>query len=179
AGGARAGLDLAEGLIADVLVGGVVDRVDQVQVGLGHAVGHDRLPGLHRPAGDEHGGHVQPHGGIQHAGGDLVAVGDAYQRIGAVSIDHVLHRVRDQVPAGQGVQHAVVAHGDAVVDGDGVELLGHSPGLTHRTGDEVPHVLQVHVPRYELGIGVGDRHDRFTEIVRPHAGGAPEGAGAG
>src|SRR5699024_4124080 len=37
AGGARAGLDLAEGLVADVLVGGVVDRVDQVQVGLGHA----------------------------------------------------------------------------------------------------------------------------------------------
>src|SRR5699024_3671672 len=99
---------------------GVVDRVDQVQVRLGHPVGHDRLAGLHRPAGDEHGGDVQPQRRVQHPGGDLVAVGDAHQGVRAVRTDHVLHRVGDQVPAGQGVEHAVVAHGDTVVHGDGV-----------------------------------------------------------
>src|SRR5699024_10877893 len=111
--------------------------------------------------------------------GDLVAVGDAHQGVGAVGAHHVLHRVGDQVPAGQGVEHAVVAHGDTVVHGDGVELLGHSPGLAHGGGDQVAHVLQVHVPGHELGVGVRDRHDRFAEVLGAHPGGTPQGAGSG
>jgi dihydroxy-acid dehydratase len=51
-------------------------------------------------------------------------------RVGAVRVDHVLHRVGDHVAAGQRIQHAVVAHGDAVVHGDGVELLGHAAGAS-------------------------------------------------
>jgi hypothetical protein len=84
------------------------------------------LARFHRPAGNEDGRNVQPHGGHQHSRRDLVAVGDADQRVGAVGIHHVLHRVGNQVARGQAVEHSVVAHGDAVVDGDGVELLGHA-----------------------------------------------------
>src|SRR5262249_50776365 len=40
-------------------------------------------------------------------------------------------------------------------------------------------VLQVHVPGHELGVRVGDRHDRLAEVGFAHSGGAPEGAGAG
>ena len=53
------------------------------------AAQHD-LAGLHRPARDEHGRDVEPQRRHQHAGGDLVAIGDADQRVGAMGVDHVL-----------------------------------------------------------------------------------------
>ena len=52
---------------------------------------------------------------------------------------------------GQAVEHAAVAHGDAVVDGDGVELRGHAAGGGDRAGDQRAHVLQVHVARARTG----------------------------
>ncbi len=60
---------------------------------------HD-LAGFHRPAGDEHHRDVDPQRRHQHARRDLVAVGDAHHRIGAVGIDHVFDAVGDQVAAG-------------------------------------------------------------------------------
>ncbi|MDF5827735.1 hypothetical protein P4233_06965 [Pseudomonas aeruginosa] len=47
-----------------------------------------------------------------------------------------------------------MAHGDAVVDGDGVEFLGHAAGLLDLAGDQLAEVLQVHVAGHELGEGV-------------------------
>src|SRR5690606_21975365 len=111
--------------------------------------------------GDEHRRDVEPHRGIEHAGGDLVAVGDAHQRVGGVRVHHVFHRVGDDLAAGQRVQHAAVAHRDAVVDGDGVEFARHTTGFAHRVGDDLADVLQVHVPGHELGVGVGDGDDRL------------------
>ena len=67
-----------------------------------------------------------------------------------------------------------MAHGDAVVDGDRVELPRHAARRPHRPGDDVAHVLEVHVAGHELGVGVGDGDDRLAEIVVGHAGGAPE-----
>jgi hypothetical protein len=67
-----------------------------------------------------------------------------------------------------------VAHRDAVVDGDRVELLGDPARLLDRARDEVTHVLEVHVAGDELGVGVGDRDDRLAEVVVAHAGSAPE-----
>ena len=137
------------------------------------------LAGLHGATGDEDHRHVEAHGGHQHSRGDLVAVGDAHQGIGTVGVDHVLDAVGDQVATRQRVEHAVVAHGDAVVHGDGVELLGHPAGLLDLAGHQLPHVLQVHMPRHELGEGVGHGDDRLVEVLVLHAGGTPQGAGAG
>ena len=142
-------------------------------------VDDDGLAGLHRAAGDEDRRDVQPQRGDQHARGDLVAVGDADQRVGAVRVDHVLDRVGDQLAAGQRVEHAAVAHRDAVVDGDRVELAPHAAGLADRVGDEVAEVLEVHVTGHELGEAVRDGDDRLAEVVVGHAGGAPERAGSG
>ncbi|MNN49104.1 hypothetical protein D3C81_1636110 [compost metagenome] len=72
-----------------------------------------------------------------------------------------------------------MAHGDAVVDGDGVEFLGHAAGLLDLAGDQLAEVLQVHVAGHELGEGVGDGDDRLVEVAILHAGGTPQGAGAG
>src|SRR5690606_19017411 len=104
---------------------------------------------------------------------------DAHQRVGAVGVGHVLHGVGDDFAAGQRIQHAVVAHGDAIVHGDGVEFLGHAAGLLDLAGDQLAHVLQMHVAGHELGDGVGGGDDRLLEVLVLHAGGAPRGAGAG
>src|SRR5690606_33047973 len=85
-------------------------------------------------------------------------------------------RVRDDVAAGQRVEHAVVAHGDAVVHGDGVELLGHAAGGLDLAGHELAQVLQVHVAGHELREGVDHGDDGLGEVLVFHAGGAPQGA---
>src|SRR5699024_6346468 len=117
AGGAGVLLHLVELLLGDALIGGGDHRVDEVELlDLGRGAVHDSdLAGLHGATGDEHGGDVEAHRGQQHPGSDLVAVGHAHQGIGAVGVDHVLQGVGDELTAGQRVEHAAVAHGDAVV----------------------------------------------------------------
>jgi len=142
-------------------------------------IGQLGLAGFHRATGDEDHRNIQAHRGHQHSRGDLVAVGDAHQRIGAVRVDHVLDRVGDDVAARQRVQHAVVAHGDTVVHRDGVELLGDAARRFDLPRDQLPHVLEMDVAGHELGKGVGDGDDRLVEVVILHAGGAPQRAGTG
>ena len=72
-----------------------------------------------------------------------------------------------------------MAHRDAVVDRDGVELLGDAARRLDLARDQLAEVLQVHVAGHELGEGIGDRDDRLAEIAVLHAGGAPKAAGAG
>ncbi len=138
-------------------------RIDQVERdGLTRQL---RLAGFHRTTRHEHGGDVESQGGHQHARRDLVAVGDTHQRIGHVCVRHELHAVRDELARGQAVQHAVVAHRDAVVHGDGVELLADAACFLDLGDDELPEVLQVYVPGDELGEGVGDGDDRLAEVA--------------
>ncbi len=162
---------------ADAVVGGGDHRVDEVDL-LQHALGDD-LAGLHRPAGDEDGRDVEAHRRHQHAGRDLVAVGDADQRVGAMGVDHVLDAVGDELARGQAVEHAVMAHGDAVIDRDGVELLGDAAGLLDLARHQLAEILEVDMAGHELGEGVRHRDDRLAEIAVLHARGAPEAAGAG
>ena len=180
AGRARRFLELGEPLVRHRGIRRGDHRVDEVEPGDvgGLPVGPDDA-GLHRAAGHEHGGDVQPERGHQHARSDLVTVGDAHQGVGAVGVDHVLDRVGDQFAARQGVQHAAVAHGDAVVDRDRVELAGHRTGLVHGVGHDLPYLAQVHVPGHELGEAVGDRDDRLAEILAGNSGGAQQRPGTG
>ena len=145
---------------------------------MGYAIYNDRLSCLHWPTRDKDGGDIQAQGGIEHAGGDFIAVGDAYQGVGSVGIGHVLDGIGDDFAGGKRVQHAAMAHGNAIIDCDGVEFLGHSAGLTYGIGDNIADVFEVHVAGDELGIGVGDGHDRFTKVIFLGAGCAPQGPGA-
>ena len=162
---------------SDVLVGDVRRRRRSVIASIRfspvrtRAVDQGRPAALHRAAGDEHGRDVQPQRGHQHAGGDLVAVGDADQRVGAVRLDHVLDRVGDQVARRQRVEHPAVAHRDAVVDGDRVELAGDPAGRVDRLGHDPADRLQVGVAGDELGEAVGHRDDRLAEVLSGDAGG--------
>jgi hypothetical protein len=161
--------------IGDGAVGGFHHGVHQVQ--LADVVAPLHLARFHRAAGNKNHRNVQAHGGHQHAGGDLVAVGDAHQRVGTVGIHHVFHAVGDQVAAGQAVQHAAVAHGDAVVDGDGVEFLGHAASAFDFARHQLAHIVQVDMAGHELGEAVGNGDDGLAKILVFHAGGAPQGAG--
>ena len=95
-----------------------------------------------------------------------------------VGVHHVLDAVGDQLAAGQRVEHPVVAHRDAVVDGDGVELDAPAARRVDHLLHPLPDVVQVHVAGDELGEAVGDGDDRLREVVVGHAGGAPQGPGA-
>ena len=171
-------LDHAQLLVGHGVVGRGDHRVDEIELLVHDPLDGHRLAGLHRAPGDEDGRDVQPQCGEQHARRDLVAVGDADQRVGPVRLDHVLHGVGDEFPARQRVEHAGVPHRDAVVDRDRVELAPHTAGPRHRAGHQCAEILEVHMPRHELGERVGDRHDRLAEVVVGHPGRAPQRAGA-
>ena len=70
-------------------------------------------------------------------------------------------------------------HGDAVIDGDGVEFLGDAAGRLDLARHQLAEVLEVDVARHELREGVDHGDDRLAEIAVLHAGGAPEAARAG
>jgi len=77
------------------------------------------------------------------------------------------------------VEHAVVAHRDAVIDRDGVEFLADTAGLLDLADHQLSHVLEVDMTRDELSEGVGHRDNGLLEISILHAGGAPQRSGAG
>ena len=72
-----------------------------------------------------------------------------------------------------------MAHGDAVVHGDGVELDAVAAGGVDDLLDALADGVEVDVAGDELGEAVGDGDDRFEEVLGLHAGSALEGAGAG
>ena len=163
--------------VADALVGRGNHGVDQVD--RPDLAGDVDLAGFHRTARDEHRGDVEAHRRHQHARRDLVAVGDADHGVGAMRVDHVFDAVGDQLARGQAVEHAVMAHGDAVIDRDGVELFRNAAGLLDLACHQLAEILQVHVSRHELREGVDHRDDRLAEVFVRHAGRAPESSRAG
>jgi hypothetical protein len=177
AGGAGRAFDGGDIGVADIVVGGGNHGIDQVERLL-CSILEDDLAGFHRTAGDEDHRNVEPHRGHQHAGRDLVAVGDADHGIGAMGVDHVFDGIGDEFARGQRIEHAVMTHGDAVIDGDGVEFLGDAARLLDLAGNQLAKILQVHVPGHELGEGVDHRDDRLAEITVRHARCAPQAAGA-
>ena len=96
-----------------------------------------------------------------------------------MGVGHIFDAVGDELARRQRIEHAVVAHGDAVVHGDGVEFLGDAARGLDLPRHQLPKVLEMHVAGHELGEGIGDGDDRLAEIAVLHAGCAPEAAGAG
>ena len=88
----------------------------------------------------------------------------------------IFHGVGDDVTARQGVQHAGVSHGDAVVNGHRVELTRNAASFLDGLGDQSTNLVQVHVAGQELIEGIGNGDDRLAEILTVHASGTVEGA---
>ena len=165
-------------LIGDAVVGGGVHHVDKVGA-LDGAVGEHRGAGLHRATGDEHGRDVEAQGGHQHARHDLVAVRDADECVGTVCVALVFDGVGDDVAGGQGVEHAGVTHGDAVVHGHRVELARDAAGFPDGLGNDAADLVEVDVAGQELIERVGDGDDGLlAHVVSVDARSTVEGSGA-
>ncbi len=135
----------------------------------------------HGTTGDEDGGDVDARGGHHHAGDDFVAVGDADDAVEAVGAEHGFDAVGDEFAAGEGVFHAGVAHGDAVIDADGVEFEGDSAGGADGVADFFADDVEMGVAGDDLDEGVADGDEGLVPvgIVLDDAGGAEEGAVGG
>ena len=90
----------------------------------------------------------------------------------------IFHSVGDDVTARQGVQHARVTHGNAVINSHRVELTWDAAGFLDSLGDQSSDLVQVHVAGQELVEGIGNGDNRLAEILTVHTRGTVEGASA-
>ena len=65
-------------------------------------------------------------------------------------LDHILDRVGYQIARGQRVEHAFVAHGDAIVDGYGVELGGKQSVASDLSLYTAADIMEMGVTRHKL-----------------------------
>ena len=97
------------------------------------------------------------------------------------SLEHRLHRVGDDLPRRQGVEHPAVPHGDPVAHADRVELEGDAARLADALSPHQLHLVQVDVAGDDLDERVAIRRDEpafpMSASVTPAAfsigGGAP------
>ncbi len=108
---------LAGAVLADAL-----EDVDHGHVLVLEAAGKDGA------AVHENAGHVEAHHGHHQARQRLVAAGDADHGVVTMAAHGQFHRIGDDFAADQRRFHALVAHGDAVGDGDGGEFPGRASG---------------------------------------------------
>ena len=133
------------------------------------------LASFHWSAGNKYDGDVQSHRRHEHARGDLVAVRNGHDRVGLMTVDHVLDRIGNELSARQAVEHAGVAHCNAIVDSDRVELFGNATCSFDLSCNELAHVLQVDVTGHELGEAIRHRNNWLVvEVLVGHAGRTPE-----
>ena len=77
---------------------------------------------------------------------------------------HRLDAVGDQLAAGERILHADMAHGDAVVDADGVELERNPAGRVDRFAHFLADHIQMGVARNDLHERIADRDKRLVEV---------------
>src|SRR5690554_1914530 len=153
--------------VADAVVGGHHHRVDQIQ---GIAGVLARSHGATRDKAHEN---IHALRGHEHAEGDFDAVADADHGVDLVGVDHVFYAVGDQIARGQGIQHAVVSHSDAVVDGDGVEFRSKAALLFNQFFNVLTDLVQVGVTGHKLGEGIDHRNQGAAHLFVLHSVGPP------
>ena len=90
-------------------------------------------------------------------------------------VHHVLNRVCNDVPGGQAIEHAIVTHGDAIIDRNGVEFFGDTARVFNFARDQLSQIFKMDVPRHELRERVNDGNDGFLKVTVFHAGCTPQG----
>ena len=80
---------------------------------------------------------------------------------------------------GSEILHPLVAHGNAVVDADGVEDERRPAGLADALLDELADLVQMDVAGNDVHVAIADGDERLLEIVVAKAGGAEEASMGG
>ena len=113
------------------------------------------------------------------AGHVFVASGDGNQSVEEIAARDQLDGVGDDLAADQRGLHALGAHGDAVGDGDGVELHRRAAGFAHALLDSLSDVTQVEIAGADFGPGICDSDDRLVQVFFREADAAQHGARCG
>jgi hypothetical protein len=117
----------------------------------------------------------------RHDGGGHVFVAACYadDAVKTVSPCHEFDGVGDDFAGDQACLHALGSHGDAVVDGDGIELHGRAAGLANALLDGLGDLTEMEVAGADLGPGVGDADDGLVQVFLAEADAAEVRAGSG
>ena len=91
-----------------------------------------------------------------------------------MGVDHILHGVGYDVAAGQRIEHTVVTHCDAVVDGYRVEFGGIAAHGLNLFLDYLANLVQMGVTRYKLCEGIYYGDDGLAKLFALHSGGYPQ-----
>ena len=146
---------------------------------LDRAVGLRELAGGDGAAVEHEAGDVEAGEGHDGGGHVLVAAGDADEAVEGVGAGDEFDGVGDDFAGDERGLHALGAHGDAVVDGDGVELHGGAAGFADALLDGFGDLAEMEVAGADLGPGVGDADDGLGEVFAGEADGAEVAAGSG
>ncbi len=171
--------------------------LDALGVGLTHLAGldrADRLEGvddrdvllgavreLHPAGGDrsgveEDGGEVESRRGHQHAGDRLVAAGEQHRAVEALGLHDGLDAVGDDLTRDEREVHSLVAHRDAVGDGDSAELQRVAPAGVHALLRRLRETREAQVAGGDLVPRAGDADLRLVPVGVAHADGAQHAA---
>ena len=90
-----------------------------------------------------------------------------------MGVDHVFHAVGNDVTAGQAVEHTVMSHGNAIVDGYCVELCGIASQFFYFLLDNLSCFMQMGMSWNKLRERVDDGYDRFAKLFAFHSVGNP------
>ncbi len=132
-----------------------------------------QLAGSDRAAVKHHAGNIEPAERHDDAGHVLVAAADAHEPVEEIAARDEFDGVGDHLARNQRSLHALRAHGDAVGDGDGVELHRRAAGLANAFLQRLGNFAQMHIAGTDLGPGIGDADDGLVQIffcrIRPRA----------
>ena len=106
--------------------------------------------GEHGTAADDDRRDVHPDRCHDHAGDNLVAIGDKHDAVQHMGGDHRLDAVGDELARRQRIVHAVVSHRDAVAHSDGRNEHGGAAREPDARLDGVRELVEVDVPGDDL-----------------------------
>ncbi len=115
------------------------------------------------PPVEDETGDAEARNGHRRARDGLVAAAQRDHAVEVVAARHELDGVCDHLTADERGSHAVGAHGDAVVDRDGVELHGRAAGRADALLDRRGELPEVVVARANLDPRIGQADDRLAE----------------
>ena len=144
------------------LAGGVfphgLEDIGDGDIPLGVAAGRDRAAIQHEA------GNVQTRERHHHAGVGFITATEADDGIEVIAARYQFDRVGDDFAADERGLHAFRAHGDAVVDGDGVEFKGRTACGANAFFDFGGQPAQMEIARADFGPRVGDAHKGLTHV---------------
>ena len=149
---------VAGGELADRL-----EHVDHGHVITAMGAGEDRA------AIDEDARHVQAQHRHHHAGQALVAAGKADKRVITMASDRHFNRIRNDLAADQRGLHALMAHRDAIGDGDGVEPARGAAACDHALAADIGLRVEGGVARGRVVSGADHADEGPVDLLLGHA----------